>query len=189
MNIFALDMDPKLAARAHFDKHVVKMVVETAQLLSTAWRETTVVGARYSIPAEAYKSTHRNHPCARWARQTAGNYLWLAALGKELCLEYTRRYGRVHKTEAVMDALRQVPHSMRSLPTWVTPFALAMPEEFHPTWPAGKLPTQQEVIERHVGAYRDYYLTDKAHLLAYRNCEPPAWVLLEQAADAGLLRK
>lgn len=91
MNIFYLDHDPCEAARMQCDRHVVKMILETAQLLSTAHAEL-------DGESPAYKPTHKNHPSAVWVRSSAAAYRWawrhLEALGHE----YTRRYGNVHKT-------------------------------------------------------------------------------------------
>jgi phage-related protein len=78
MNIFILDKDPKKIAMYHNDKHVVKMIVETAQLLCTAHH---VSGTNGDIP---YRKTHQNHPCSIWARESIENYNWLLTLLKEL---------------------------------------------------------------------------------------------------------
>jgi hypothetical protein len=91
MNIFYLDRDPCEAARLQCDKHVVKMILETAQLLSTAHNELD--GGQI-----AYKTTHKNHPSAVWVRQNRHNYRWLRRHLEALGDEYTRRYGNVHKT-------------------------------------------------------------------------------------------
>ncbi len=91
MNIFYLDKDPTEAARLQCDRHVVKMILETAQLLSTAHVELD--GEQV-----AYKATHKNHPSAVWVRESLDHYEWalyhLEALGRE----YERRYKKVHKT-------------------------------------------------------------------------------------------
>ena len=91
MNIFYLSRDPCEAARLQCDRHVVKMILETAQLLSTAHNELD--GGQI-----AYKSTHKNHPSAVWVRQSRHNYRWLRRHLKALGDEYTRRYGKVHAT-------------------------------------------------------------------------------------------
>lgn len=91
MNIFYLDTNPNTAAQLMCDRHVVKMILETAQLLSTAHYELD--GA-----SPAYKPTHRNHPSAVWARASAANYAWLYEHMIALGAEYTRRYGKTHKT-------------------------------------------------------------------------------------------
>jgi hypothetical protein len=97
MNIFVLDNDTRLAALYHCDKHVVKMILETAQLLCTAHRELD--GDERAARLSFYRATHKNHPCAKWARETRANYLWLYDLLKWLLHEYTFRYSKVHKVE------------------------------------------------------------------------------------------
>lgn len=91
MNIFAVDADPGVCARYLDDKRLVKMVLETTQLLCTAINEH---GGK-----SPYKTTHKNHPCAVWVRQTRCNYAWTLDLLAELCAEYTLRYGKTHKCE------------------------------------------------------------------------------------------
>ena len=91
MNIFYLDRDPREDARLQCDRHVVKMILETAQLLSTAHNELD--GGQI-----AYKSTHKNHPSAVWARESVENYQWLYRHLEALGSEYNQRYGRVHNT-------------------------------------------------------------------------------------------
>ena len=83
MNIFYLDSSPRTCARYHCDKHVVKMIVETAQLLC---------GAHWATGGKAqYLAMGLNHPCGIWTRKSLSNYKWLCELGVNLCLEYTRR--------------------------------------------------------------------------------------------------
>ena len=93
MNIFYLDHKPRLCAQWLHDKHVVKMTLETAQLLSTAHRE---LDSKNHIEG-VYKSTHKNHPCAKWVRFSNNNYTWTYALFKELCKEYRHRFDKIHK--------------------------------------------------------------------------------------------
>ena len=97
MNIFYLDRDIDQCAKYHCNKHVVKMIVEYAQLLSTAHHMLD----GDSAPEGIYKQTHVNHPSAKWVRQSSANYYWLRDLAIELCAEYTRRYGKVHKSTGV----------------------------------------------------------------------------------------
>ena len=100
MNIFYLHHDPVICARQHNDRHVSKMIVETAQLLSTAHHE---LDGKPSI--FCYKRAHWNHPSAVWCRENTQNYLWLHSLLVELCVEYTYRFSdtlertKIHKTE------------------------------------------------------------------------------------------
>lgn len=90
MNVFYLSKCPIQAAQRQCDKHVVKMVLETAQLLSTAHHISGTGGP--------YKVTHKNHPSAVWSREATGNYRWLYAHFEALSHEYTKRYGKVHKS-------------------------------------------------------------------------------------------
>lgn len=146
MNIFALNLDPKLAAQMHCDKHVVKMILETAQLLYSAHH---LAGG--PLPDGAYKKTHPNHPCAIWVRQSAANYRWLCELGFWLCYEYQVRYGmhKTHKTERhILWLLMNLPRGIPDLP--MTSFAQAMPVEY-------KRPDPVE-------AYQVYYRENKLKL-------------------------
>ena len=103
MNIFHLDKDPEICAVYHCDKHVVKMILETAQMLSTAWRQSD------TPPALAYKEAYLNHPMTKWVRETQYNYLWSYELFRELQAEYKHRYNKIHKSSALNGALYAVP--------------------------------------------------------------------------------
>lgn len=92
MNIFRPHPSPTDSARALADRHVVKMALESAQLLST-------------ITGGPYKPTHAAHPCTLWASASRANAAWLLAHGRALCDEYARRFGKVHKCAAVLDAI------------------------------------------------------------------------------------
>lgn len=129
MNIFALSRCAKCAAEMHCDKHVVKMILETAQLLYTAHH---LVGTQ-NLPEGAYKKTHANHPCAIWVRESVSNYKWLAELGWWLCKEYQHRYGatKTHKTERHIVWLKANPPVLPAGPQ--TPFRQAMPDEYKHT--------------------------------------------------------
>lgn len=92
MNIFRPDPSPTLSARALADRHVVKMALETTQLLST-------------VTGGPYKPTHAAHPCTLWAGASRVNAAWLLAHGRALCDEYARRFGKVHGCAAVLDRI------------------------------------------------------------------------------------
>lgn len=160
MNIFLLNLNPKIAAEHHCDKHVVKMILETAQLLYTAhW-----VLNPEQVPDNAYRKTHPNHPSAIWARESKLNYLWLAELGWWLCKEYQYRYGetKTHKTEAHIVWLRaNPPSSIPKIP--VTPFRLAMPKEYKCDDP--------------VKSYHIYYREAKSKITIYTKRPLPDFLL------------
>ena len=119
MNIFILDRDPAVAARYHCDKHVSKMILESAQMLST------VLGG-------PYKKTHQNHPCTVWVGESMGNAMWLFELAHSLNREWKIRYGHSvnHKSfEVIKDIVME--NKWIELPDMgLTPFAQAMPEQF-----------------------------------------------------------
>lgn len=94
MNIFASSSNPEESAAYLDDKRVIKMVLESAQLLSTAINECGGRGP--------YKTTHKNHPCSVWCRTTSANYNWLLEHFKALCSEYSKRYNKIHKCEVLL---------------------------------------------------------------------------------------
>lgn len=154
MNIFVLHQDPNIASVMHVDKHVVKMPLETAQILCTVHWE-------FNNPAP-YKSTHKKHPCTIWAKQSVENYLWLCELGIALCKEYTFRYGKTHKSQAVIEwCLINIP-SLKY--TGYTTQPLAMPDEFK---------TSDDPVE----CYRNYYNGAKNHLHNWKNRPKPEWII------------
>ena len=93
MNIFYLDKDPVKAAQIQYNKHVVKMILESAQMLCTAHHCHSLADETEWVP---YKKAHVNHPSTRWVRQSASNYLWLYYHMLALGDEYTKRYGKTH---------------------------------------------------------------------------------------------
>lgn len=176
MNIFYLDSDPKTAAQYHCDKHVVKMILESAQLLSTAHRVLDgVQGIRISAAGRKlkdwilsdfreellYKATHVNHPSAIWTRQSLSHYAWLESLFVELCKEYTYRYDKVHLCETKLaDVLSMPPDNLAELPFSEPP--QAMPESCKMTGNA-------------VLAYRQYYMLEKRDFAKWTRRSIPAW--------------
>ena len=98
MNIFFLSQDPRLAAQFAFDKHVVKMILESTQLLYSVYHLTNPEILK-SCPYNVYKLTHKNHPCTIWTRERYENFKWLLLLALEYCEEYTYRYSseKIHK--------------------------------------------------------------------------------------------
>ena len=141
MNIFILNEDPVIAAQEQCDKHVVKMIVESAQMLSTAHR--MLDGILTKRPSKSgkrvlkyyelldsredliYKAVHHNHPCTIWTRESVANYKWHYEHFVALCKEYTYRFGKVHSSyTALKDILKHPPINLAK--TERTPFALAM---------------------------------------------------------------
>ena len=150
MNIFFLDEDPKMCAQAHCDKHVVKMILEYAQMMSTAHR---VLDPPSNLIKPMYKPTHKNHPSAVWVRESDANYQWTHDLWFWLCKEYWWRYDKIHKTwEKLYNKLSHIPLNISNGGT--TPPPLCMPDEY-------KIDTGNPVQDT-IDSYRKYYLNDKS---------------------------
>lgn len=153
MNIFYLDHDPAEAARLHCDKHVGKMLVESAQMLSTALRLSG-----FDI---GYKAAYANHPMTVWVRSGAENYRWALALADGLATEFAHRFGRTHKTAAVLDDLRHGADWRARLGDGLsTPLPLCMPEPY-------------KVAGDPVASYRNFYRGEKARFARYTNRPVP----------------
>ena len=153
MNIFVLDRDPKIAAIMLCDKHIVKMIVETAQMLCTA---ASKLGHKVS-----YRPTHAKHPCTIWVGESQSNWSWLIDHGLAMCKEYTRRYNRTHKTQAVIELCRDSNIGPVS-DIGLTPFKLVMPDRYKCDDP--------------VRSYRDYYIGEKSRFAKWKMEQPTWWV-------------
>jgi hypothetical protein len=154
MNIFVLDQDPRVCATYHNDKHVVKMILETAQLLCGVHHMTE---SNLDVP---YGLSHKNHPCSIWARKSLENYIWLCDLGLELSKEYTHRYGKRHKSQDIIEwCLINLP----DIPEvgYMTEQPKAMPDECK----------TDDVVE----SYRRYYIMEKSSFCNWKNREIPNW--------------
>ena len=190
MNLFVLDLDPRVAAEAHADKHVVKMLLEACQLLYTAhwiWAYPGLLEHNYSVkiaeeqkklsvpesmltapksisrPLEpGFRPAHIHHPCAVWVRRSQGNYLWAAELALALAEEYTYRYGKIHSCEAHAKWLYENVPDYTALDQ--ENFVQAMYDEYR----------RDDAIE----AYRAYYRGSKGErgLLQYTRREKPVFL-------------
>lgn len=174
MNIFYLDKNPKLCAEYHCDKHVVKMIVEYAQLMSTAHR--LIDGNVYIENNKGrkikrwklndnrdillYKASHINHPSAIWTRASSGNYTWLLSMWKFLLSEYTHRYGKKHKTSELEFALSRIPNNIVIKDMDQPP--QAMPEDC-------------KILGNSIAAYQQYYIKKKNTFARWTNREIPRW--------------
>ena len=185
MNIFYLSHDPVQCAQWHVDKHVVKMILESCQLLSTACRlidgipkierrvvpgsspekyrnvKRWVLEDQPAVDKIIYQATHVNHPSAVWVRQSMENYVWLSALTFALIDEYKYRYGKDHKCEIVARHLAYTP--INDFPhkgfTEPTP---AMPDEY-------------KVAGDSIASYHNYYRGAKARMASWKNRDVPHW--------------
>lgn len=181
MNLFILDKDPVKAAQLQCNKHVVKMIVESAQMLSTAHR--MLDGSMVRAPSKSgktlsqhwvhpdpnldeilYKAVHMKHPCTVWTMQSNNNYNWHWIHFSALCDEYTYRYGKVHSTDTLLRNVLQYPP--QNIPVgYLTPQPLAMQ-------------SNPECINKNdiVGSYRAFYQTKQERFkMVWSKREVPEW--------------
>lgn len=142
MNVFYLDESPFVSASAMTNKHVVKMILESAQLLSTAHHELD----KDNAPPNIYKATHKNHPSAVWARSSLDNYMWLYMHFIALSKEYTERYHKIHATFDKLNGVLSMP------PKNIRDNGFSQPPQ--------AMPDVYKDIDS-VQAYRRYYLNEK----------------------------
>jgi len=182
MNIFAVNADPRLSAIDLCDKHVVKMILETTQILCTAHRVLDGLETRAEsesgrsrkewilqdpyFNSALYAASYVNHPCTVWARENSENYNWLLTHGFELVSEYNNRFGqdKVHKCSLVLNLLKQAPKNIKIASR--TNFAQAMPDRYRQT--------------DSVDAYRNYYAMVKfmGGVAKWNKSSPrPTWVM------------
>ena len=187
MNIFYLDSDPIIAAQMQCDKHVVKMIVESAQMLSTAHRlldGTLVEGKRMvagSVPVRwrkykswthqdsvkeqtLYKAVHMSHPSTLWTMESLANYNWHYQHFVALCDEYKYRYNKIHATASLLTfLLDEIPDNIPDVGP--TPVRLAMksnPECMHADDP--------------VRSYREFYQTKQTRFkMVWTKRDKPEW--------------
>jgi hypothetical protein len=159
MNIFYLDKDPIIAAQMSCDKHVVKMILESAQMLSTTHR--VLDGDEYADKVGLYKLAHKNHPSTIWVRSSSKHYKWLYDHMIALMEEYTYRYGKHHATERLIEPLRIEP--------WLIPNnGFVDPPQCMPEILKGK----DTVL-----AYQTYYILEKSGFAKWSKREIPAWFM------------
>lgn len=180
MNLFILDNDPVVAAQQQCDKHVVKMIVESAQMLSTAHRmldgtqekrpsKSGKTNVKYWVhpdehmESELYKAVHMGHPCTVWTMESNINYNWHYKHFVALCDEYRFRYGKVHASDTKLrDLLRNPPKNIPKKS--MTPFKLAM----------GSNP--ECMLEDPVKSYRAFYQTKQDRFsMVWTKREVPNW--------------
>ena len=160
MNIFFLDERPDKCAEMHNDKHCVKMILESAQMLSTAHRILDEDDAHPDL----YKIAHKNHPSTIWVRSSKLHYDWLFRLFRMLSAEYSLRYSngkfKVHKTwDKLGKILETAPKNI--VDNGFVPPPQCMPDHC-------KKPNT-------IDAYRNYYMIEKANISTWKYTRQPTW--------------
>ena len=182
MNLFFIDHWLEQCANSTCDKHCIKMILETAQVLYAAWHCRTELPPSQLQP---YRLTHANHPTAQWVRANKTNYMYACYYGLLLCAEYTQRYGKYHKTEAHLRQLlawgypprthddppvkkqKPIHYAYHDVPHGIDRIPLCMPEEYYVRDKLGNL--------LGVESYRNYYRSkqDKFSMVWKQN--KPEW--------------
>ncbi|MBN1932646.1 MAG: hypothetical protein JW786_13670 [Desulfobacterales bacterium] len=152
MNIFVLDLDIRKCAQFHADQHVIKMILESAQMLCT-------VLSTFGIQAP-YKPTHHHHPCTLWTAASLANWKWLKTLALSLNEEYKYRFEKSHDHQSalIICELPLPPITDKGL----TEFAQAMPEKYR-------------VPGNAVQAYRNFYIGEKVRFATWKKRGAPKW--------------
>lgn len=180
MNIFVLDIDPKLAAQYHCDKHLVKMITEHNQILGSVVHASNGIKKKSEITSDYVRKNFQkfprrdsndepspygigyiSHPCTVWAGTSIENYEWLINLNIEMCKEYTNRYVKVHAGEAVTNWFKSNKPTLPSI--GMTPFAQAMPIHHK----------SSDTVK----SYRNYYKENKRHFAKWKNGAPEWWTV------------
>lgn len=178
MNIFMVDSDPVVAAQSLVDRHVVKMILESAQLLSTAHRlldgeeyigqsKTGRKAKRWRLNDQrepiVYSATHINHPSSVWARTSVQNYNWLVEHMFGLMAEYTHRYDKVHSIQKsqLSYLLQSPPMNLREFDQTIMPCAMDI---------------KYQISDDPVENYRNYYKQGKQHLHKWSKRIAPDWM-------------
>jgi len=187
MNTFILSLDPKEAARFHCNKHVVKMILESAQMLCAAhWLHLlksegktlkdfkrirdAQQWAYENTPKELHppwKMSHLRHPCTIWTAENVSNYSWQLSLCQSLLEEYSKRYGKTHKTTAEAKWLAK-NYPLNISDSYLTGFPVCMKDEY-------KVFKSQGIVDV-VASYKNYYIKDKVRFAKWEpRATTPEW--------------
>ena len=159
MNIFHLHKVPKICAEYHSDRHVVKMILETAQMLSTAYQK------HCGDDDNLYKSAYPKHPMTICVGESVENFNYAHLLGKELGKQYTKRYGKIHKSSNIINAFNngRLQNIEDRFPSqYFTRPPLCMPDEYK--------------SDDYIQSYRNYYIGDKKRFARYTSVDTPEFM-------------
>ena len=156
MNIFHLDKDPVTCAKYHCDKHVVKMILETGQMLCTAYQR------HYGLKDDLYKPAYPHHPMTKWVGDSGGNFFFTMKLFNCLLDEYKKRYNKTHKTSKIIILLTDKYLKWHSMTGEFTTPPLCMPDEYK--------------SDNYIKSYKNYYIGEKMHFAKYNYSKKPKWL-------------
>lgn len=164
------------------DKHVVKMILESCQILWAVYHCTCDADWEIFVPENLviYKQTHTNHPCTIWARKTYANFMWLARHARALCSEYTHRYNKRHTCQSAIEWFLEYPAPCDASDAYKPTTVLAgidYPEECTPP-PIAITNAGIHVVNQGrvslVSSYRNYYLKEK-RFAKWKLANEPNW--------------
>ena len=156
MNIFHLSSNPRYCAEWLCDKHCVKMIVETGQMLCTAYQR------HFGLQDDLYKPAYPKHPMTIWVGNTRGNFIFTLSLFDYLLNEYNCRYKKVHSTNRIKKLLWDKYTDWNKLNGEFTNPPLCMPDEYK--------------TDCYITSYRKYYIGEKKKIAKYKFTEPPQWL-------------
>jgi hypothetical protein len=160
MNIFHLHEDPKTCAEYHCDKHVVKMILETGQMLSTAYRRHFDGCHHYGI--DLYKTAYHRHPMTVWVGNSGGNFSWTMKLLEQLLNQYTLRYNKKHSTANIFYLLDKRYRYWQELNGDFTTPPQCMPDQYK--------------HKDYITAYKQYYIGEKKRFAKYTGIDIPPFL-------------
>lgn len=176
MNIFVLDEDPSIAARAIDCVRLPKMITESAQMIAQALRNHGATDEQMPLTKAGtpYKGGYKHHPCTKWTSHSRDNFNWLARHAQALLTEYSNRFDKVHACNGPIHIMSTMDYIIPE--GGLTAFALAMPDEYRPEPIDGEI-VYHAFTEHAVKAYRRYYHSkvNSPGGVEYRHTNPPDW--------------
>lgn len=164
MNIFHLDTAPDISARMLCDKHIPKMLLETCQMLSTSVRNRIQNLADDVFPV--YKSAYPKHPMTIWVNKSWGNFRWTMNHGKEINRQYQYRFGKIHKSERVLDVVQSLSNALQK----------SFGKDMAFTEPPRCMPDTYKWCDHYTESYREYYFHDKQYFAKWeKGMRKPQW--------------
>ena len=156
MNIFFLDKKPSVAAEHQCDRHVVKMILETTQMLCTAYQK------KHGIKSDLYKPAYPWHPMTIWVGETKANFKWAWELAFSLSIEYVIRYGKFHKCNFIISKFNEYYCEWLNWDGDFTTPPLCMPDKYK--------------TDDFVESYKNYYVGEKKSFAKYKSGNIPEFM-------------
>lgn len=179
MNIFVLHIDPEKSAQSLCDQHVIRMVRETTQLLSTAHRTMDTIEESDNRFLLVYPEIEPDHPCLKWVMESIHNYNWLFFHAKALYEEYHFRFDKPSNYEIYGSHLYQIPHGYFNVYDHLgrTPFVQQLPEQYKNIMNDDNNATDITKNNNTINAYRNFYINEVSPTTDWTKRTPPDWYM------------